>query len=305
MEKDRKYYEFIECLKKEAQNFTKNWRVEVKFCPSGQDRETEDILCVDIPTRRGDGIQRFNIEEMYQDLINGRADMAGIVINILGTCLQASMAGSLYNVEGYKELRKHIILRPLNYGYNKEKLNEGVYYLIGDIALTLYINIGNFKNNYVSCMAPKKLLTIWEKGEVEVMETAIRNTYRMFSPRIFNTFSSLHLGEPQLHEFMHTTPDILKTGQVKSIFITTENIVNGAIAIFVPGVAKRLAELIGNDLYVGFISINEAVIHDSSLFTVDDIREGLKRSMPVITKDYLSRKVYFYCREHNQFEVVG
>lgn len=306
MDKDKKYYEFVECLKTEIENFTKEWKTEVKVWPIGQEGEAEDLLCVDIPTNEGKGIQRFHVEKMYQDLINNKVNLENILDNVrdvLGTCLGVAMTGILDDVECYEQISKHLILRPLNYAYNKEKLNDGVYYLIGDVALVLYINIGNIEVSYASCIVRKEYLSTWEKSESEIMEVAIQNTYRLFPPRVFKTFSSLYLGQPELYEFMNTIPDILKTNLAKYTFLTTENIVNGAIAIFIPGVAKRLAELFGNDLYIGFINIDAAVIHDRRFVTIEAIRDGLRRCENN-TENELSGKVYYYCRERDRIEVI-
>lgn len=307
MKKDRAYYEFVECLKKEVQIMTKGWEVEIEVCPSGENQEVQDVLYVDIHMKNGKGIQRFPIEEMYQNLVSEKTNMIKVVDNVrsvLSTCLRASTTGILDDIDCYEKIRHHLILRPLNKDKNSEKLNDGVYYQIGDVALLLYINMGYIDDQYISCMVQKEQFAIWEKKEIEVMESAIRNTCRLFPPRIFTTFSFQHF-QPKLYEFMYTMPDILKDGQRKNIFLTNVNKVNGAIAIFAPEVAKRLAELLGNDFYFGFINMDAAVIHDSSKVTVEDIRNGLRRCVTAASEDYLSGKVYFYSRTRKQFEVVG
>ena len=72
MEKNREYFEFVDGLKKEVQNVIKDWKAEVEFRPEG-DSETEDYLIVEIPTNEGMGIQRFHVEEIFQDLISKKA----------------------------------------------------------------------------------------------------------------------------------------------------------------------------------------------------------------------------------------
>ncbi|XBX10737.1 DUF5688 family protein (plasmid) [Enterocloster clostridioformis] len=308
MDKDRNYFEFVECFKQEVQNYTKNWNVEVKFCPAGKEQNEGDSLFVDIPMSGGKGIQHFDVEKMYQELIDDRENMESIlnkVRYVLDTCFKVSMAGIIDEAECYEKISKHLILRPLNYDNNKEKLSDGVYYCIGDVALVLYISIGNIEGNYASCMARRELLSIWEKNKDEVMEAAILNTLRLFPPRVFDIYHIRYPGQPCYYEFMQTVPCIMKDGRGSAIYMTTENEVNGAIAVFMPGVARRLAELIGNDFYVGFVNIDVAVIHDCSTVTPEQIRETLRLNCRYIAKEnYLSGEVYLYSCEQKQFRVL-
>ena len=87
---------------------------------------------------------------------------------------------------------------------------------------------------------------------------------------------------------------------------TITNQINGAVAIFLPGVAKRLGEMMGNDLYIAFTSMHEAAIHNCEKVYPETIRESLKdlnREMPS-DDDFLSEKVYYYNRGKDRIEVV-
>ena len=76
--------------------------------------------------------------------------------------------------------------------------------------------------------------------------------------------------------------------------LTTSKSINGAIAIFYPGVKERLGELFG-DYYVGFTSIHEAVIHpvarQSPLCMKESIRE-INAAFP--REEMLTNRVYRY-----------
>lgn len=307
MEKNREYFEFVDNLKKEVQNIIKDWKAEVEFRPAG-DSETEDYLIVEIPTDEGMGIQRFHVEEIFQDLMSKRATMEEITKEVEETLkmgYRVSGLGLLDNAGCYEKIKDSLILRPLNFSANAEKLHSGVFYRIGDVALTLYINIGTMKGKYVSSMVRTELLSIWDKKKEEVMENAIRNTYRLFPPQLFDEYA-FFLGMPDKQEFMHTVPEVVKKNRGEGIFLTTVNDINGAISIFLPGVAERLAELLGSDLYIGFLSTDAAVIHNSSLVTPDAIKCALGfQNNQHGCDDFLSGKVYYYSRERGRIEVIG
>lgn len=305
MNKNKDYFEFVESIKKEVQHMIKDWKVEVVFQPAGSP-ETEDYLIVKMPTKEGMGIQCLHMEEIYQDLIVKRAtleEIAGEVRETLKLGYRIAGVDLLDKIDCYEEIRGSLILRPLNYEANAEKLDKGVFYRIGDMALVLYINIGNMEDKYVSSMASKKLLSIWGKKQEEVIETAIRNTYRLFPPRIFDSFCG---GLSEEQEFMHTVPETVKRNRGDGIFVTTVNSVNGAVSVFMPGVLERLSALLESDLYIGFLNTEAAVIHKSNLVPPKVIQDALRfQNHNCGSEDFLSEKVYFYSRKSDQIKVVG
>lgn len=307
MNKNRDYCKFVEDIKKEVQDIIKDWGAEAVFVPAGSP-ETEDCLIVKIPTDEGMGMQRFFMEEIYQDLRDKRGTMEESVEEVrdsLKMARQVSEMGVLDKVDRYDEIRDSLILRPFNYDANAEKLDKGIFYQIGDVALVLYINIGSMKDKYVSSMVSSNVLSIWEKTKKEVIETAIRNTYRLFPPRTVDVYS-LCFGLSEEQEFMHTVPETVKNNQGDGIFVTTVNYVNGAIAVFMPGVMERLSELLESDIYFGFLNTEAAVIHKSNLVPPEVIRDALRfQNHNCGSEEFLSEKVYFYSRERDRIEVVG
>ena len=72
-------------------------------------------------------MQRFLMEEIYQDLRDKRGTMEEIVEEVrdsLKMARQVSEMGVLDKVDRYDEIRDSLILRPLNYDANAEKLER-------------------------------------------------------------------------------------------------------------------------------------------------------------------------------------
>lgn len=112
----------------------------------------------------------------------------------------------------------------------------------------------------------------------------------------------MYSGLSEEQDFMHTVPETVKNNRGDGIFVTTVNRVNGAIAIFMPGVMKRLSNLLENDFYIGFLNSDAAVIRKSNLVPPEVIRDALGfQNLNCVSEDFLSEKVYFYSRE----SVVG
>ena len=80
---------------------------------------------------------------------------------------------------------------------------------------------------------------------------------------------------------------------------------NGAAAIFLPGVARRLSELLGSDLYLVFTSVHEVMVHNADVVYPEDLKEVLSDTLEKATpeEDYLTSSIYRYSRRSGEFSV--
>lgn len=78
--------------------------------------------------------------------------------------------------------------------------------------------------------------------------------------------------------------------------MSTREKTNGATALFLPGVAERLAELLDGDFYAVFTSVHEVMIHAAETADVDDLKAVLKKTMADMTAEdeVLTEDVYRY-----------
>lgn len=87
--------------------------------------------------------------------------------------------------------------------------------------------------------------------------------------------------------------------------VTTTKKLNGAMAMFYPGVKEKLAELFGDSYYVVFTSIHEARIHCKGTVSVERMRWSLQEVNRTFPEDEkLTEKIYFYDKDKKQFEDV-
>lgn len=307
---EEKYLEFAEKLRQYVEEVTADWQVKISLTWSGEkEGQKEDLLVVVMESEKeGVHIQRFHIEDIYDDYVEGDSleDIYQEVKAMLERCREIEKASPLSRMESYESVKDQLIIRPINSERNRERLQEGVYETVGDIALVLYVNIGNFQGIYTSSMVPRKLLQIWKKDEKEVLEAAKKNTYDLFPPKLLTGFELDWASGANFKDFMDPTKQVEMKSNGFGSFITTENKCNGAVAIFLPGVAKRLADLVGNDLYIAFTSMHEAVVHDCRRLTV----EGIQSSLSYMNEyspagDFLTNQVYYYSREEDRITVVS
>lgn len=127
----------------------------------------------------------FHTQELYEALAFDKMDLKHILRIVESKLRQAGEVGKISPLEvadDYEQIRSHLIIRPINYVKHMEKLKDGMYDLIGDIALTVYIHIGFVHGAYVSSAVSSEYLEIWNKGKEEVIKEAFTNTYNLFPP---------------------------------------------------------------------------------------------------------------------------
>lgn len=134
---------------------------------------------------------------------------------------------------------------------------------------------------------------------------AYANTCRAQRPRIYGDWTELLGGGGGEGDFMREgAPYRLCRGAEGSTLTTTAR-VNGAVALFEPGVARRLGEILAGDYYVAFPSVHFVKIHRCAETSLPDVRRtaGRMRSAPR-PEEYLSDRVYRYVRAAGRFQEV-
>lgn len=213
----------------------------------------------------------------------------------------------------YQIAKDRTIIRPINLNKNIADLDEYVYKAIGDIALVVCLLVAEGPCHIVTTKLPKGFLKGWNKSEDDIFKEALDNTYKLTPPRI-HVHSLLDLsGIESMSELFDGGEDFMSpsySGELNKDFgenmLTTTKITNGAVAVFLPGVAERLAEILGTDFYIVFTSIHEAMIHADTYFDPYELKEILMDTTYECTpeEERLTSKIYKYIRDENKFICV-
>lgn len=85
--------------------------------------------------------------------------------------------------------------------------------------------------------------------------------------------------------------------------LSTATRTNGAVAVFLPGVAQRLSDLLDGGFYMVFTSIHEVMIHSEKTADPKDLKRVLADTVRDTTpdEDFLTYYVYHYNRETGRF----
>ena len=199
----------------------------------------------------------------------------------------------------YDLLKDKLFIRPLNFNDHRYELKNHIFRRIGYMVLVLYIlaiDENNGKTHDVlSVKVPKASMQEWGIDEEEVWESAMSNTYIMAPPRIY--LNPMDLVDPPYHRgaFMALNSDITSLSPLEVPTVTTTVQINGAIAMFYPGVMKRIAELFGDDYYIAFTGTSEARLHKKGTIQPRSILMRIKQMNKAFDpSEVLSNKVYLY-----------
>lgn len=203
----------------------------------------------------------------------------------------------------YNQVKDLLFIRPLNVKMNGQRLRRAVYRTIGDIALVLYMKVYEEKETISSTKIRKEYIARWEVDWEDVFEDAMLNTYLMSPPRLFRWENLLYDPEYTGDSFMEMVSAARISKDTRGNCLSTVKRTNGAVAIFLPGVAKRLGELMGHDLYLAFTSVHEVMVHNADAVSPKELERVLLETIRETTpkEDFLSGYIYYYNRRTEEF----
>ena len=197
----------------------------------------------------------------------------------------------------YEEVRESLILRPLNVSNMGQELEEVPHLVLGDIALMLYIVMEQQGTDYFTMKVNRERLNQWGICAERVFQNALCQTGRLYPAKLYSIEDLLNWA--------------LEKGRKEGIsrksigyMLTNSLQINGAIAVFYPGVAKTIAEAMGDDLLIAFTSIHEAQLHAASRLEPEAVEDSLQKTNRQCNRagEILTDSVYRYCRKDRIFQ---
>lgn len=301
---DKNYELFIEQLTNGIHNITDIPLENIKFTNKEGDRLNITFAEHDDAYE----VCSVRVDEVYKAYHEG-AKLNAIVNYISNDVLHAknyNIYDKTKTLIDYDTAKSRLFVRLLNCDRNSDILKNVVHKTLGDIALTVCAIVDN-RENLISTKILKSMVEKWRKTETDIFNEALENTYRATPPRIYKWEGVLcdesYAGESFMNDEDVCDLDKSFSGNI----LSTTRKTNGAVAVFLPGVAEKISELLDSDFYMIFTSIHEVMIHstgsgvdlkDLKLVLQDTLREATPSS------DYLTSRIYKYNRRTHKFECV-
>lgn len=241
-------------------------------------------------------------EEVYENFTRG-VPMQKIMEEIYTSVSRAGEYGLSAKrklFERFEDAKNFLFIRALNADKYSEQLQDAVYRRVGDIALVLFVEISSNEEIAVSSIVKKYFVERWEEKqqitEEELMDYALNQTLQTAPPRVYELWKIMtNLSDYKGDEFMELSQRKKISRRPEGNCISTEKHMNGAVAVFLPGVKEYLYRLLG-DFYLAFTSVHEVMVHSAETMEPEMLKEILRQTIEVATseEDYLSSKIYYY-----------
>lgn len=248
------------------------------------------------------------VEEMYERYRDGEdiCRIGGEILEELRHVQNSRLFLETKKIARYETAKSALFIRLLNVKDHESDLEHAIYRTFGEIALVLYMKVTEEDGCLTSLKIRREYLESWGEEEDKVFEEAMENTFRMAPPRIYFWYKLIDDDAYDGEDIMAENKRVpLRTDAVGNCLSTSKR-ANGAVAIFLPGVAARLASLMRGDLYLVFTSIHEVMVHKAGSVDAEMLKEVLEKTIRETTpkEDYLSSQIYYYSLENREFSCV-
>lgn len=305
------YREFVQELLEELRDATGFTRELLYFAEKGvRFAENGDRIFVECASH-GDAkeICGIYVEELFARYREGTSlkEIKRQVLAELRRVQSIDFRAGLQKLDSYETARDALFIRLVNEKQHAGDLKNAIYQTLGEIAIVLYFKVTEADGCVTSLKIRREYLARWGRTEENVFREALENTARMAQPRIY-FWEKMLVNEGYNGEAFLDTPDSVRLHtDALGNCLSTDRKTNGAVAIFLPGVAKRLSDMLGGDLYLAFTSIHEVMVHNAAGVEAEELREVLAETIRESTaeEDYLSSCIYRYHRELSVFSCVS
>ncbi len=248
---------------------------------------------------------RYNADYLFTVYIDKGWDVIlELIKGDLEECDRLDASDVFTQLEDYEVIRERLIIRPVNYTANQYELKNCVYKPLGDMALVLYLVIREDEHSGLGTMKiPHVIFEKWGRSMTDVWNAALLNTNVLAPPRMYMLPWDCYKPPYTKGAFMALGSDMDKIDFHRSPIVTTTKQLNGAIAIFYPGVMERIAQMAGGSYYIVFTSIHEAKIHCVGSVDTDIILDTLHEVNRTFAKEEtLSEIIYYYDADKKSIE---
>lgn len=254
-------------------------------------KQTEELI--DRISKGDDTERQKELERLYE---------------VLGAAVRAQETAVFSKDSEFEQVRDRLILRPMNYSFFQDSIRDVPHIRIGDIALVLYAVMSHVGADYFTAKMRREQIAHWEITEEEVLQTALVNTSFLYPPRLYSVEDLLSWDGKR-----HTDGRFMAEGEAGRIrrgmrgYILTNTLeINGAVAMFYPGVARRISEIVEGDFYIAFTSIHEAQIHSAGMIPAEIVEHSLRETNGHCNpqEEVLTNQVYCYRAQKGSFGVI-
>ena len=208
-----------------------------------------------------------------------------------------------YNVfSDYEAAKDRLFIRVSNKEANADVLEDMPHKDVEDLAITYHVLVNRDENGVASAPITYDLLHHYGVSAEQLHDDAVANSQRILPPRL-DSMQNIIFGMMP-HEAAGTIRDEPYPGSTMLV-LTNSVQMNGAAALFYPGIMDQAAEQLGGDFIVLPSSTHEVIMIPADSATdfrsLEQMVKDINRSQ-VAPEERLSDHVYHYDAQERLFE---
>lgn len=243
----------------------------------------------------------INLEEMFVAYKNG------VPLSAIGSRMAqiALLEGPVYDnsiFENYETMKKNLFIRVCGIEGNKEWLRRIPYKKIENLAITFHIMVNAGEEGMSSAAVTNNIMESYNLTTEQLYEDAMKNSPEILPAKV-DTMANMLFGLTNVEMDSMGMP-----GQPPMVVVTNQMGINGASALFYPGVMDKVAETLNDNYFVLPSSIHEVIAIPTFLGSnYRDLEQMVREvnEMAVAPEDQLSNSVYRYDRKAKIFELAA
>lgn len=204
--------------------------------------------------------------------------------------------------DNYETIKKNLFIRVCGVEENKEMLQQIPHKQIENLAITYHIMVKVGEEGMSSAMVTNNIMKEFGLTPEQLDEDALKNAPDLLPARVDSM-------QNVMSELMDVDMESMGMQNTPSMVIVTNSFgINGASALFYPGVMEKVGEMLHGNYYVLPSSIHEVIAvpvsYGSNYRHLENMVSEINE-MTVAPEDRLSNNVYRYDTKAKIFELAA
>ena len=310
MERKNGFEEFVENVKDRIKDYLPGKYEDAVIEVSRHEKINESYLGMCVWTGGNAASPILNLEMYYALCQGGLTGMEDVIRRMADIVQENTIPVDLSLVTDYSRTKENLFIRVCDAGRNGELLKNIPHTRIDDLAVTYHILRSIDAGGMSSMTVTSQMMTDLGITKEQLHQDAIENSPRLFPPMIENIGTMLRLFEMKaagLEE--EDISEIRKTMdqdmQIPMLVVTNREQINGASALFYPGILDQVGEMMGEGYFILPSSVHEwIIVPDREGFDANEMQVMIMdANQNAVTPDIqLGDEAYHYDPKEHVFE---
>lgn len=310
MERKNGFEEFVENVKDRIKDYLPGKYEDAVIEVSRHEKINESYLGMCVWTRGNAASPILNLEMYYALCQGGLTGMEDVIRRMADIVQENTIPVDLSLVTDYGRTKENLFIRVCDAGRNGELLKNIPHTRIDDLAVTYHILRSIDAGGMSSMTVTSQMMADLGITKEQLHQDAIENSPRLFPPMIENIGTMLRLFEMKaagLEE--EDISEIRKTMdqdmQIPMLVVTNREQINGASALFYPGILDQVGEMMGEGYFILPSSVHEwIIVPDREGFDANEMQVMIMdANQNAVTPDIqLGDEAYHYDPKEHVFE---